>query len=129
MGADIVIAVNLNGDIVGKRFARKLKEAGGEGARNPFAETIRRYSASLFPSVTSKNPRPGLFEAIAGSIDIIQDRVTRSRMAGDPPDILLAPKLPQIGLLEFYRAEEAIREGRECVKRMLPEIEYVMGRS
>lgn len=74
-----------------------------------------------------ENPKPGLFEAIAGSIDIIQDRITRSRMAGDPPDILLAPKLSKIGLLEFYRAKETIQEGRECVKRMLPEIKHVTG--
>jgi NTE family protein len=45
-------------------------------------------------------------------------------MAGDPPDILLSPKLSKIGLLESYRAIEALNEGKACVKRMLPEIEY-----
>jgi NTE family protein len=48
-------------------------------------------------------------------------------MAGDPPDVLLAPKLSHIGLLEFYRAEEAVQEGRESVKRALPEIQHVLG--
>ena len=71
---------------------------------------------------------PGLFEAIAGSINITQDRITRSRMAGDPPDVLLSPKLAQIGLLEFYRANEAIEEGILCVQRMMPEIRHVFDR-
>ncbi|MCD6389306.1 MAG: hypothetical protein J7L69_07825 [Desulfobulbaceae bacterium] len=48
-------------------------------------------------------------------------------MAGDPPDIILSPKLSHIGLLEFDRAVEAIEEGRACVRRMLPEIKHVTG--
>jgi NTE family protein len=60
-------------------------------------------------------------------VNIIQDRITRSRMAGDPPDIVLSPKLGHIGLLEFYRAAEAIAEGKKCVERMLPEILHVTG--
>jgi len=127
MGADIVIAVNLNGDIIGKYFAQKSKGQNDGSIKNLFAKTVREYSASLFPSITSKNTKPSLFEAIVRSISITQNRITRSRMAGDPPDILLTPKLAQIGLLEFYRAKEVIQEGRECVKRMLPEIRHVMG--
>ena len=55
----------------------------------------------------------------AGSINIMQDRITRSRMAGDPPDIVIAPKLAHIGLMEFDRAKEAIAEGRACVAAAL----------
>ncbi|MEA3243228.1 MAG: patatin-like phospholipase family protein [Pseudomonadota bacterium] len=102
LGADIVISVNLNGDIVGKHFIQKHNE---------------QESAS-----------PGLFDAIAGSLNIAQDRITRSRLAGDPPDIMLTPKLSHIGLLEFYRAKEAMLEGRECVTRLLPEIRHVLGK-
>jgi NTE family protein len=47
-------------------------------------------------------------------------------MAGDPPDIVFSPKLSDIGLLELYRASEAISEGQRCVQRKLSEIEYVM---
>ena len=129
MGADIVIAVNLNRNIVRRHFDQKPRETHGDGIKNLFTKTIRRYSASLFSSVKSKNPKPGLFEAIAGSINIIQDRITRSRMAGDPPDILLAPDLSNIGLLEFYRAKGAIKEGKERVKRMLLEIKHIMGKA
>jgi NTE family protein len=48
----------------------------------------------------------------------MQDRITKSRMAGDPPDVLLSPRLGQLGLLEFDRAGEAIAEGYESVQRM-----------
>lgn len=127
MGADIVIAVNLNGDIVGKHFSQREEEPDSAGIINTFTKTVKKYSPSFFGYSKSKNPPPALFDAIAGSINIIQDRITRSRMAGDPPDIMLAPKLSSIGLLEFYRARETIQEGKECVSRMLPEIHHVLG--
>ena len=50
----------------------------------------------------------------------------RRRPAGDPPDILLSPKLSHIGLLEIYRAREAILEGEKCVQRMASEIAHVV---
>ncbi|MBL3527856.1 MAG: patatin-like phospholipase family protein [gamma proteobacterium endosymbiont of Lamellibrachia anaximandri] len=123
LGADIVIAVNLNGDILGKHQRKKTSEAPpeDEGLLDSVSRSIRAYSDTLFPS---KDPVPSLFDAIAGSINITQDRITRSRMAGDPPDIMLSPRLSHIELLEFHRGKEAIKEGKNCVKRMLPEIEY-----
>ncbi len=63
---------------------------------------------------------PGLFDVTATSINIMQDRLTRSRMAGDPPDIILSPQLSHLGLMEFDKAAVAIEEGRACVQRMLP---------
>ncbi|MBL3589497.1 MAG: patatin-like phospholipase family protein [gamma proteobacterium endosymbiont of Lamellibrachia anaximandri] len=123
LGADIVIAVNLNGDILGKHQREKTTEEPpeDEGLLDSVSRSIRAYSDTLFPS---KDPAPSLFDAIAGSINITQDRITRSRMAGDPPDIMLSPRLSHIELLEFHRGKEAIKEGENCVKRMLPEIEY-----
>jgi NTE family protein len=55
--------------------------------------------------------------AIANSINIFQDRITRSRLAGDPADIVLSPRVAGIGMLEFHRAEEAIEEGVRCVEQ------------
>jgi NTE family protein len=127
MGADIVIAVNLNGDIVRKHISPKPKKPDSDSMIDIFAETVKKYSATMFAGQKQRNAPPDLFNALASSINIMQDKITRSRMAGDPPDILLAPKLSHIGLLEFYRAAEAIEEGHGCVKRMLPEIHYVAG--
>jgi NTE family protein len=133
LGADIVIAVNLNGAIVGKHFIHKVKgetdEVPADSLLSAVRKTVRSYSASFFGSNGTEDAVPGLFDAISGSINIVQDRITRSRMAGDPPDIILAPRLSHIGLMEFYRAREAIEEGRECVQRMLPEIRHQVKRS
>lgn len=126
LGADIVIAVNLNGDIVGKHSQKhKSKAAQQAGVVDKIADLVSEYANSIF-ALKAENQPPSLFEAIAGSINIVQDRITRSRMAGDPPDILLSPKLSHIGLLEFYRASEAIDEGKACVRRMLPEIQHAL---
>ena len=130
LGADVVIAVNLNGDIVGKRFNKPVmeKKADNNSVGGKITELVREYTnLSIFNPENGRQP-PGLLDAIAGSINITQDRITRSRMAGDPPDIVISPKLSGIGLLELYRAKEAIIEGIKCVQRKLPEIEYFLGK-
>lgn len=126
MGADIVIAVNLNGDIVGKHFNVQEEKAEPEKSSSEFASLIREYTDSLFSSFRESDETPSVFDAIASSVNIAQDRITRSRLAGDPPDIILSPKLSHVGLLEFYRANEAISEGRDCVQRMRLEIEHIL---
>ena len=128
LGADVVIAVNLNGDLVGKHFNNiKDKETSNTGFSNKVAGFLKDYTGSLLPMTKDREQPPGLIDAIAGSVNITQDRITRSRLAGDPPDILLAPKLSRVGLLEFYRASETIEEGEKCVARALPEIKEALG--
>ena len=56
----------------------------------------------------------------------MQDRITRSRMVGDPPDVLIVPRLARIGMLEFERAAEAIDDGYAAVERQLPEIRHLL---
>ena len=126
LGADLVIAVNLNRSIVGKRISKTVAK-NGNAVSAKLSELVREYtSLSLFEPVNTEQP-PGLLEAIATSVKITQDRITRSRLAGEPPDIVFSPKLTDIGLLELYRAEEAIEEGHRCVQRMVQEIEHVLG--
>ena len=66
--------------------------------------------------------RPSLFGVMVQSLNIMQDRITRSRMAGEPPDVAINPRLGHLGLLEFHRADEAIAEGRKAAERALPEL-------
>ena len=127
LGAEVVIAVNLNGDIVGKHLTKHKappKNSSGIGAK--ITDMVREYASAFAPSEKERDQYPGLFDAIASSVNIIQDRITRSRMAGDPPDILLSPKLSKIGLLEFYRASETIDEGRRCAEKVLPDIKRLL---
>ena len=131
LGADIVIAVNLNSDRVGKRNNPTPESIPAErsGVLSSFKQQAREYSNAIFPNHVEKDEAPGLFYAIANSINIVQDRITRSRLAGDPADVLLSPPLAHIGMLEFHRAAEAIQQGEECVQRAIAEICRLTGRS
>ena len=127
LGADIVIAVNLNGDIIGKPSDTPRAEIKQDASVvGKITDLVAEYTASVFSTTKNENQPPSLFDALAGSVNITQDRITRSRMAGDPPDILLSPKLSHIGLLELYRANEAISEGEKCVERMMTEIQHIL---
>ena len=129
LGADIVIAVNLNTNFLGKQLEKNKEEKlhNNNGFANKFSELVKEYAnISLFNPKDEQQP-PSMLDAIADSVKITQDRITRSRMAGDPPEILLSPKLSDISLLELYRAEEAIAEGYQCVQKMRSEIEDLLG--
>ncbi|MBN3754616.1 patatin [Paraburkholderia sp. Tr-20389] len=70
---------------------------------------------------------PSMLTSIAQSIDIMQVRITRSRLAGEPADILIQPRLGGMGIFDFHRAEPAIAEGRAAVEAMLPAIRACLG--
>jgi len=128
MGAEIVIAVNLNGNIVGKYRKKRLRKIEGDIKMSAEATLLDKLSVefkqradSIVSQLFNSNiGTPGLFEVLSSSINIMQNCITRSRMAGDPPDIVIPPRLSHIGLLEFDRAKEAVEEGRKGVRRVLP---------
>lgn len=151
LGATFVIAVNLNGDIVShtkqkgngrKRVSNADKAAKKEGTQSTensgsgIAEMMERPLSALPASWKEgtlntvnqifgpKASKPGYFEILAYSINIMQDRITRSRLAGDPPHILMTPRLGAMGIFDFDDAKNAIEEGRRCAKHALPEIRY-----
>ncbi|MEW8692289.1 MAG: patatin-like phospholipase RssA [Candidatus Thiodiazotropha endolucinida] len=139
MGADIVIAVNLNGDILGKH----LRQNGSERNKTPEVredDLWGRITGQMINGLYARKQElmsrllgesrhvPGLYEVLASSINIMQDRITRSRMAGDPPDVILAPRLSGLGLMEFDEAEMAIDEGLKEIRRMHPALEQVFER-
>jgi NTE family protein len=139
MGADIVIAVNLNGDILGRHFRdEKEPESMEEGEAK--SDLFERFSDQLKSTFNVRKDElfsrlfgrsrdnPGLYEVLASSINVMQDRITRSRMAGDPPDIIITPHLSRFGLLEFDRADEAIEEGKMAVERMRHALETLLQR-
>lgn len=139
LGADVVIAVNLNSDIVGKHlkdlsFDEEKKGNNDNLSIMGFIEQVKRNlfkdEESLLTRLwTKQQERPGVFDVMVGSINIMQDRITRSRLAGDPPDLMLSPRISRLGLMEFDRAEEAIEEGRACVRRMASALDFVVRQS
>jgi NTE family protein len=129
LGADMVIAVNLNADIIGKsrRPGASIPTAAGFDLIRLLEESGEQEKLSLMGSITRRVFRreydgPSIFGVMTASLNIMQDRITRSRLAGDPPDVHIAPRLGHIGLLEFDRTEEAIREGEAAVMRKRPEL-------
>ena len=128
MGADIVIAVNINSNRIGRRTTRKERRAKAR------SELVERLSAEMPEALRTHASRlaqqflrePGksveLWDVLTSALNIMQEELTRGRLRQDPPDILLEPSLHQIGLLEFHRADEAIHYGRTAVEQMLPEM-------
>ena len=61
---------------------------------------------------------PSILDVMTTSMDIMQVRIARSRMAGDPPEVVVAPRLARLRLLDFHCAKEAIEEGQRAVERV-----------
>lgn len=135
LGADIVIAVNLNADVIGRHNLKKTepdpdeKTGRKKGVLHNIKQTTLEYSSSIFPANDNQDAAPGLFASITSSINIVQDRITRSRLAGDPAEVVISPRLAHIGMLEFHRAGEAIAEGESCVNNAMAEIRKVTGKT
>lgn len=118
MGADIVIAVDLGSDILGRRF-RPAAAAEAPTTQPQWMLKLRENLAAL----TSENspeepPMPSMLDVLSASMDIVQVRIARSRLAGEPPEVLVTPRLASLRLFDFHRAKEAIEEGRRAVERV-----------
>jgi len=128
LGAQYVIAVNLNSDLFG---------------RGTVVPNIEALSSEPFPAdpapIKAKNGRgmrkllqrqlfghgedtPGISTVMIDAFNIVQDRIARSRLAGDPPDIVISPKLGGIGLFDFHRADDLIMRGLAAAHREIDDI-------
>ncbi|NDU86569.1 MAG: patatin [Ferrovum sp.] len=94
MGAEFVIAVDLNTDL-------------------------------LQPWTRSDMAKPSLREILNNSINIMQLRISRGRLAGDPADVLITPKVAHIGFFEFHRGSEAMEVGSHSVMSALPDLQVL----
>lgn len=134
MEADLVIAVNLNDDILGKNFSRKNSRI-NNGLHDKLFDVLHsdflRNNLSFikrFERPDEKTEKtPNMIEVMANAIYIMQDRITRQRLLEDRPDILISPRLSAIGLLEFHKAREAIEAGWESTNSLIPSILEQLG--
>jgi len=118
MGAELVIAVNLIGDVAYRGAliadaAHAGPEATPYGAHHAAGGELRRQFGR------GADGAPGMVSAMLDAFNITQDRIARSRLAGDPPDVLISARLSKIGLFEFHRADEMIAAGRDAARRAL----------
>ncbi len=131
MGARLVVGVNLHGDAYGRGAVvpghgtddDDMAEAGRftDARRRPALSAARSLFARQFTGASAGMP-PGISTIMLEAFNITQDRISRARLAGDPPDVLITPKIGRIGLFEFHRAAEAIALGREATERNLDAI-------
>ncbi|MCV6602356.1 MAG: phospholipase, partial [Cohaesibacter sp.] len=71
------------------------------------------------------NQTPGISSVMFDAYTIIQDRISRSRLAGDPPDIMISPRVHQIGMFEFHRAQEAIEAGYLATQKVIEDFKEI----
>ena len=137
MGADIVIGVDLNSDILHRHMQPlALAAATAEPPAAPAPPEVAARGggdwmgrlklwgpgSAAHGQVAPLPPRPSVLDVVMTSVTIMQMRITRSRMAGDPPEVVIAPNLAHLGLLDFHRAAEAIEEGRRAAEAALPQL-------
>ena len=138
MGADIVIAVDLNSDILQHHLqplelqpaeVQELPEGdvpdgsnAVDGAEGDWMERLRGWVQQR-RGAQPPPPLPSVLDVVMTSVNIMQMRITRSRMAGDPPEVVVTPQLAHLGLLDFHRASEAIAEGRRAMEQALPQLQ------
>ena len=114
MGAEVVIAVNLNAHLASRRHLVAAKLAADKDDEREL-KGFDKLSGVLGSLFGSREAEPGIFDVVNASINIMQERITRSRMAGEPPFIELAPFVDDIQMMDFHRAEETITAGRTAV--------------
>ena len=138
MGADIVIAVDVGADMVARMPRARLADAGPpDEAEAGWTERVLarfgfgnngRALAEPPPAASRREVLPSLVSVISSSINIMQVRIARSRLAGEPADVLISPRVGHLGLMDYHRAAEAVAEGEAAVARMLPLLHYALGR-
>ena len=131
LGAEIVIAANVSSDVF--THATTIYSHGRPPAPpEPAVEVVppRRGIGKFFsPERTMKREffgsagRPGISAMLVDAFNIMQDRITRARLAGDPPDLLITPRVGQVGWFDFHRADELIAHGARATERAIESIQ------
>jgi NTE family protein len=126
LGARLVIAVNLNADIL--RRGATISSHGTDEIDDHFRRQLASQPRGLRVFGSERqlkrqffggSSRPGISTVMVDAFNIMQDRVTRARLAGDPPDVMISPRLGHIGWFDFHRAQETIEVGTRTTERAL----------
>jgi NTE family protein len=124
LGANFVIGVTIHS---GQYVRNTLFPVEAEAAFDPQIEPSRdeekpkrsRFSVVKRQMLGKRDGAPGIPRVMLEAFNITQNRIARSRLAGDPPDATIQVHLDGIGLFDFHKAELAIEQGRAAVNRYL----------
>jgi NTE family protein len=133
LDSSLIIAVNLNAGLIG-RGSTILNHGYEEEEQvslvpDPQARGTMGVEKVLRRHVLGGVRRPGLSKVMIEAYNVMQDRITRAKLAGDPPDITISPRLGNIGLFDFHRAGEAIALGVEAAERVLDTIDHAIAKT
>lgn len=131
LGARVVIAVGLHADAFGRGVMQrkeKFNQLADDGGADLEAASKGHIAEKLMLRrlFHATGNAPGLGSVMLASFNILMDRATRSRLAGDPPDVLLTPEVGHIPLLDFDKADELIALGRAAVDHQRPQLESAL---
>jgi NTE family protein len=131
LGAEIVIAANLSSDVFAHSTtifshgaattepAPIIESEPSKRGLGRFFSAERTMKREFFGSAG----RPGISTVMVDAFNIMQDRITRARLAGDPPDLLISPRVGQIGWFDFHRADDLIAHGARAAERAIESIQ------
>ena len=122
LGARLVIAVNLNADLFGRGTLISQHgpdESDDEPPKSTGMRGLFGGDRSLRRQFLGSRDRPGIPTVMVEAFNVMQDRITRARLAGDPPDVQISPKLGPVGWFDFHRANDAIRLGVEAAEKAI----------
>ena len=123
LGAELVIAIDLSWGKLGPYRERSRVVAPREEGPRWLARWMPKKAT---PGEEAAAVVPSIFEVFNISLDVVEMRLARSRLSGDPADVLITPLLPDFGPMDYHRASEAIPEGRAAVERMAPLLAQVL---
>jgi NTE family protein len=131
LGAEIVIAANLSSDVFTHSTTIYSHGATAAARETPVEPPPPKRGLGKFfsPERTVKREffgsggRPGISSVMVDAFNIMQDRITRARLAGDPPDLLISPRVGQIGWFDFHRADDLIAHGARAAERAIVSIQ------
>lgn len=133
LGARVVIAVNLNADLFGRGTI--IADHGSDESDEP-APALEAHTglralfgreASLRRKLFGHHGRPGIPTVMVEAFNVMQDRITRARLAGDPPDVLISPRLGPIGWFDFHRNRDAIAVGVDAAEKAMESVTEAIG--
>ncbi len=131
LGAEIVIAANLSSDVFAHGTTIYAHGPAGDAPEPPIepAPPKRGFGKLFSAERTMKREffgsggRPGISSVMVDAFNIMQDRITRARLAGDPPDLLISPRVGQTGWFDFHRADDLIASGARAAERAIESIQ------
>jgi NTE family protein len=120
MGAEIVVAVDLNWDLIGRRHKIADDAAVGDGSGAGLLEALlAKFRGGGAAGATDT---PSMLDVLTTSLNIMQVRITQSRLAGEPADVMIRPRLSGIAAMDYHRGAAAIAEGARAATQAVPAI-------